>query len=92
MLAMLSLVVTVAITAFGYLASRSFVRRRLAYVDAVHRGMAPLLAGLAAALAATPVTWLLPLVGGGTALLFGAGVGFGVVVGAREARRRLPAR
>jgi hypothetical protein len=91
MLAILGLAATVAITAFGYLYSRSFVRRRLAYVDGVHRGLAPLFAAVGAALVATPVTWILPLVGGGTALLFGAGVGLGVAAGAREARRRLPA-
>jgi hypothetical protein len=31
----------------------------------------------------------LPLIGGGTALLFGAGVAFGVANGSREVRKRL---
>ena len=55
---------------------------------AVHTGAAPLLAGAAAALVAMPVAGILPLVGGGTALLFGAGVGAGVRAGSRDTRRR----
>jgi hypothetical protein len=39
---------------------------------------------------ATPIVWLLPLVGGGTALLFGGGVAMGVSAGARDIRKRLP--
>jgi hypothetical protein len=35
--------------------------------------------------------WLLPLVGGGTAILFGAGVALGVSSGAREIRKRISA-
>jgi len=33
--------------------------------------------------------WLLPLVGTGTALLFGLGVGAGVSSGARDIRKRI---
>ena len=36
------------------------------------------------------VVGLLPLVGAGTAVLFGAGVGAGVAAGAKDVRRRLP--
>jgi hypothetical protein len=43
--------------------------------------------------AAAPLTWIIPLVGMGTAVLFGAGVAFGVRAGARDIRieRRLTA-
>jgi hypothetical protein len=76
----------------GYVRVRSFVRNRLRFVDAVQSRGAPVLAGAAAALAAAPVVWLLPVVGTGTALLFGAGVGLGVSHGARDVRgpKRLP--
>lgn len=88
MFAILGLLATAALAGFGYFQSRAFVSRRLAYVDAVHRGGAPFLAALGAAVVAMPVMALLPLVGGGTALLFGAGVGMGVSAGAKDTRRR----
>jgi hypothetical protein len=40
-----------------------------------------------AALVAWPLTWILPLVGTGTALLFGAAVAFGVSSGAKAIRQ-----
>jgi hypothetical protein len=85
---LLTIAATVAATAFGYIQSRSFVRRRLAYVDAVHNGAVPVLAGAAAFVVALPVVGILPLVGGMTALLFGAGVGAGVSAGSRDTRHR----
>lgn len=71
---------------FGYLKSRRFVRERLRFVDAVQKPVAPLVAGLAAAAVAAPVVWLLPVLGAGTALVFGAGVGAGVAAGIRDTR------
>jgi hypothetical protein len=85
---MITLALAIAAAAFGYLQTRGFVRRRLAYVDAVHSGIAPVIAGVAAAAVAMPVVGLLPLVGGGTALLFGAGVGAGVSAGSKDSRHR----
>ena len=90
MLELIGLVATGASTAWGYVQSRGFVRRRLAFVDVVQKGSAPWVAGTAATLVAAPVVALLPLVGAGTAILFGAGVGAGGAAGARDARRRLP--
>ena len=43
-----------------------------------------------AAVAAAPIVAFLPLVGTGTALLFGAGVGTGVALGAKDAKEPLP--
>lgn len=80
---------TTALTVIGYYQARQYVERRLQYVDAVHGLRAPLLAGLAACLIAAPVVALLPVVGAGTALLFGIGVGAGVAAGARNIRRRI---
>jgi hypothetical protein len=80
---------TTALTAVGYFQARRYVERRLQYVDAVHRMVAPLVAGTAATLVAAPVVALLPVVGAGTAVLFGVGVGAGVAAGARKIRRRI---
>lgn len=85
---MITLALAIAATAFGYLQTRGFVRRRLAYVDAVHGGAAPIIAGALAAAVAMPVVGILPFVGGGTALLFGFGVGAGVRAGSRDTNRR----
>jgi hypothetical protein len=38
-----------------------------------------------------PVVWILPLVGTGTAVLFGLGVALGVSAGAKEIRKRIGA-
>ena len=75
-----------AATVFGHLRSRRFVRRRLRYTSWVERPGLGIAAGVAAAVLAAPVVAVLPLIGPGTALLFGAGVGTGVSMGAREAR------
>ena len=91
MLNFISFAATVTATVFGYMVSRRFVENKLRYVDGIHSLRAPVMAGVVAALVAAQVVWLLPLVGGGTAILFGAGVGFGVANGAREVRKRIGA-
>lgn len=72
----------------GYVKVRRFVRERLRFVDAVQEPAAPFAVGAVAALAAAPVVWLLPVVGAGTALVFGAGMGLAVSHGARDVRRK----
>lgn len=89
MFTIISMAIAIAVAAIGYLQAKSFVKSKLRFVDAVHHFAAPLLAGLAALLIAMPVVWLLPLVGTGTAILFGLGVGAGVSSGARDIRRRI---
>jgi hypothetical protein len=79
--------VTGAASIFGYIQSRRFVRRKLRFVDAVQKPVAPVVAGGAAALLAAPVVWLLPIVGAGTAVIFGLGIGTGVHHGARDVKR-----
>ena len=71
----------------GYSRMRRFVRERLRFVDAVQNPVVPVLAGAAGAVAVAPVVWVLPVIGGGTALLFGAGVGLAVRHGAKDVRR-----
>lgn len=93
MLDFIAFAATIAATAFGYIAARKFVREKLKFVDAAQTLKAPFLAGLGAWAIAMPITWLIPLVGVGTALLFGLSVALGVRAGARDIRieRRLSA-
>ena len=88
---MFELIVLLALAAVplgAFVFTRRFVRERLRYVDAVQKKRVALLAGGVAAIAAVPVVALLPVVGAGTAVLFGGGVGFGVFKGARDVRGR----
>jgi hypothetical protein len=87
MFELIGLILTAAAAIAGYVPTRSFVARRLRYVDAVKSGVAPVLAGTAAAIAAAPVVALLPLVGAPAAIALGVGVGFGTAAGARDIRR-----
>jgi hypothetical protein len=89
MFGILGLALTAGATFLGYTQSRFFVRSRLRFVDAVQRGGVPVLAGVAAFFVAVPVVGLLPLVGGGTALLFGTAVGLGVSHGRDDIRYRI---
>jgi len=88
---LLGIAITVGVTLFGYWQARQFTQNKLRFVDGVHRAFVPVMVGVAAALIAAPVTWLLPLVGTGTALLFGGGVAMGVAAGARDIRKRIGA-
>jgi hypothetical protein len=58
-------------------------------VDAAQPPTAAVAAGVGAAVVAAPVVWLLPIVGVGTAIVLGAGVGLGVR-SAQKDRRLLP--
>jgi len=93
MLDLLAFAATVAAAAFGYMTARRFVRDKLKFVDAAQTIKAPILAGLVAWAIAVPLTWVLPLVGGGTALAFGLSVALGVRSGAKAIRieRRITA-
>jgi hypothetical protein len=90
---LLAFAATIAAGAFGYVAARKFVRERLKFVDGAQTMRGALLAGLIAWAIAMPVTWLLPLVGPGTAILFGISVAVGVRSGARDIKvdRRITA-
>lgn len=75
-----------AASVYGHLKSRRFVRKRLRYTSVVEKPGLGIAAGVAAAVLAAPIAGILPLIGTGTALLFGAGVGTGVSMGAKDAR------
>ena len=80
---MIGLLIGIAAAGGGLVAARQFVKRRLRFVDAVHRPAAPLLAGVGAAALAAPIA-LLPVVTLGTAIAFGVGVAGGVASGRRN--------
>ncbi|HEU4454946.1 MAG TPA: hypothetical protein VFR81_17920 [Longimicrobium sp.] len=80
----IGLVATAGVTIFGFIQARGFTRRKLRFVEAAQSPLAPVLAGVVAAVVAAPVVALLPFVGTGTALLFGAGVGAGVLAGKQD--------
>ena len=70
--------------------TKDFVARWLRYVDAVRSPIAPVIAGVGAALIAAPIVWLIPIVGVGTAIAFGLSVGMGVAAGNKDVRQSLP--
>ena len=67
--------------------ARRFVRDRLRYVDAVQKGFAPIVAGVAVFVVTALVAPILPFVGIGTALAAGIAAGSGVAAGARDIRK-----
>jgi CHASE2 domain-containing sensor protein len=83
---MLQLLLILAAGFGGFLLARTFVRRRLRFVDAVHSPFAPLVAGVVAAAVAWPLA-LLPAVTAMTAIVFGIGTALGTASGARILRR-----
>jgi sorbitol-specific phosphotransferase system component IIBC len=87
---LLGTVGAVVVSAFAFVQSRLYVRRRLQFVAAAHSPAAPFVAGGLALALAAPIVWIVPFLGAGSALLFGAAVGFGVARGARDVRKRLP--
>ena len=82
---MIGLLVGAAALVGGFLITRDFVRRRLRFVDAIHKSAAPLVAGVGATIVALPVA-ALPIFSIGTAVAFGLGVAGGVASGRRNLR------
>ncbi len=87
MLGLIGLAVAFGASWFGYSTARRFVRERLRYVEAALSPGAAIMAGLLAAIIAYPVVWILPLIGPGTALVFGLGTGLGARAGAADVKR-----
>ena len=89
-IALIAFALSMAAMIIGFTQAKDFVSRRLRYVDAARSPLAPLVAGAGAALIAAPIVWLLPFMGGASALAFGLSVGLGVAAGNKEIRRSLP--
>ncbi len=88
MLTLLGLGIAGAAGIFGHTTARSFVGRRLRFTSLVEKPYLGVMAGVTAAVVASPVA-ILPLVTVTTALVFGAGVGTGTALGAKDAKRPL---
>ena len=71
---------------FSHVKSRRFVGRRLRYTNVVETPGLGLWAGVGATVLAAPVVAVLPIVGAGTAILIGAGVGTGVALGVKDTK------
>ncbi|MCI0436003.1 MAG: hypothetical protein L0271_20540 [Gemmatimonadetes bacterium] len=84
MFELIGLVVAAGAAIGGYIKAKSFVSKRLRYVDAAKSGMAPVLAGAAAAIVAAPIVAVLPIVGAPAAIALGVGVGAGTRAGVKE--------
>jgi hypothetical protein len=84
MFGFITMLIAILAVVIGYSGARRFVRDRLRYVDGAQKGTAPIIAGIVAFLIALPVSWLLPLIGTGTAIAFAVSVATGVAVGARD--------
>ena len=82
----LSFAVAGAVSVGGFVTMKRFVRRRLRFVDGVHRPGVPLAAGIAG-LGVGLLATILPLVTLPTAVLFAIGIGTGVAAGRRDIKR-----
>lgn len=86
MLALIALAAALAAAYLGHTRTRSFSRRRLRYTRvAEHPVSSGLVAGIGTAVLASPLLAVLPLVGAGTAMALGVGVGSGLTRGVRDA-------
>lgn len=72
--------------AYGHIKSRWFVGQKLRYTNIVETPALGLWAGVAATVLAAPVVAVLPIVGAGTAIVIGAGVGTGVALGVKDSK------
>lgn len=88
MFELIGLGVAAAVGIFGHIRSRKFVGQRLRFTSVIEKPGIGLVAGVIAAILASPFA-LLPIIGAGTAVAFGVGVGTGVVLGARDAKKPL---
>lgn len=75
-----------ALGVLAHVKSRKFVGQRLRYTTLVEKPMLGLWTGVGAMIIASPFTFL-PLVGAGTAIAFGAGVGTGVALGVQDTKK-----
>lgn len=70
----------------SYIKIRDFVRERLRFVDAAQRRSTPWVAGIVAAMVAALLVAFLPVLGGGTAIVFGIVTGTAVRSGQKQVK------
>ena len=71
---------------YGHIKSRKFVGQRLRYTSLVEKPAVGLFAGVGAMILAAPIVAVLPIVGAGTAIVIGAGIGTGVALGVKDSK------
>lgn len=85
MTALIALAVAIAAAYLGHSRTRAFSRRRLRYTRVAERpGTSGFVAGIGTALVAAPFTAFAPIIGAGTAMALGLGVGTGLTKGVRD--------
>jgi hypothetical protein len=82
----INMMIIAGVALVGFIVAKTFVRRRLRFVDAVYGPLAPLTVGVLAAGLAWPFA-LLPIITGTTAVIFGIGAGMGTASGVRALKR-----
>lgn len=82
----INMIIVTAAAMAGYVIAKTFVRRRMRFVDAVYSPWAPLTVGVIAAVLAWPLA-ILPIITGTTAVIFGIGAGTGTASGVRALKR-----
>ena len=82
----ISMMIVAAISMVGFVVAKTFVRRRLRFVDAIYSPLAPLTVGVLMAALAWPLA-ILPVITGTMAGIFGIGAGVGTASGVRALKR-----
>lgn len=82
----INMMIVAAVAMAGFVIAKTFVRRRLRFVDAIYSPLAPLTVGVLMAALAWPFA-ILPIVTGTTAVIFGIGAGVGTASGVRALKR-----
>ena len=86
MFAFIAGALTLAAGIVGFAFARDYTMRRLRFVDTTRNPAWPWIVGLLAALVFSPLA-LLPLIGTGTAAIFGLGTGLGTASGVKALKR-----
>jgi hypothetical protein len=82
----INMMIVAVVAMAGFVIAKTFVRRRLRFVDAIYSPLAPLTVGVLMAVLAWPLA-ILPIITGTTAVIFGIGAGAGTASGVRALKR-----
>ena len=82
----INVMIVAAVAMVGFVIAKTFVRRRLRFVDAIYSPLAPLTVGVLMAVLAWPLA-ILPIISGTTTVIFGIGAGMGTASGVRALKR-----
>ena len=82
----INMMIVAVVAMAGFVIAKTFVRRRLRFVDAIYSPFAPLTVGVLMAAVAWPLA-ILPIITGTTTVIFGIGAGLGTASGVRALKR-----